>query len=71
MFAKDLTEGEALRNELQNFQRSVTAAGPSFFEHQTNEHDDLIFSIGISLWWAQHRRKTRQGVFVGSIRGII
>jgi hypothetical protein len=57
VFAKDLSDQEALRNELQNFQRSVTTAGRSLFEHRANEHDDLVFAIGVALFWTQQQQK--------------
>ena len=58
-FSKQLLEGDALKDEMQNFQRSVSQTGKLLFEHRAGKHDDLIFSIGISLWWAIERRKYR------------
>jgi hypothetical protein len=56
-FAEDLTEGEALKDELVNFQRHVTAAGRATFEARSGRHDDIVLSIACALWWAIERRK--------------
>lgn len=66
-FAKELLEAEALRDELQNFQRHVSQTGKLLFEHRSGKHDDLIFAIGIALWAAM---RARRGVTVGTVRGL-
>jgi hypothetical protein len=67
-FAKDLLEADALKEEMQNFQRHVSQTGRLLFEHRTGKHDDLVFSVGISLWAALHSRRGR--IVVGSVRGL-
>jgi hypothetical protein len=68
IFAQALTEGEALKRELQNFQHSVTAAGRSVFEHRSGEHDDLVFSIAMPLWLTQEQYRIR--INVGHAVGV-
>lgn len=58
-FAKDLPDADTLADELQNFQRHVTAAGRSIFEARASKHDDVVLSVGIALWWAIERKKHR------------
>lgn len=68
-FAKALLEAEALKEELANFQKHVSQTGKLLFEHRSGRHDDLIFAIGIALWWTLERRK-QQG-HVGPVKGLI
>jgi hypothetical protein len=56
-FAKELLAAEAVRDELQNFQRHVSQSGKMLFEHRSGQHDDLIFAIAMPLWWTISRRK--------------
>ena len=58
-FAKELLEGEALKDELQNFQRTFRKPASCCSSTAPVKHDDLIFSIGHALWWAIERRKYR------------
>ena len=58
-FAQELLEAEALKDELVKFQRSVSATGKLLFEHRTGKHDDLVFSVGVGLWWSIHCRSSR------------
>lgn len=68
VFADDLAEKEALKDELTNFQRHVTAAGRSTFEARSNKHDDIVLAIALGLWWANERRRHR--LLVGAVRGL-
>jgi hypothetical protein len=65
--ANDVRDSEALKDELQNFQRHVTQAGRAVFEARSSRHDDLILAIGIALWWALERRKHQ--AYVCALRG--
>ena len=67
-FADDLGEGDALRDEMQNFQRHTSAAGRAIFEARSGKHDDIVLSIACALWWALESRTLRKpvmGVTVG------
>jgi hypothetical protein len=67
-FAKDLTEGEALKDELANIQRHVSAVGRNIYEARSGRHDDIVMSIACALWWALESRvlkKLVMGVTVG------
>jgi hypothetical protein len=68
-FAAELRESEALRDELQDFRRHVTAAGRATYQARTGRHDDLVLAVAIALWWATERRK--HFVSVGWVRGLI
>ena len=58
-FAQQLLEAEALKDELTNFQRTVSQTGKLLFEHRSGQHDDLVFAVGVALWWAIHIRSSR------------
>ena len=57
VFAENLGEEEALRDELANFQRHVTATNRFSFEARSGKHDDIVLSIGFGLWWCIEKRK--------------
>jgi hypothetical protein len=61
VFAEDLPEREALKDELQNFQRSVTASGHSKFEGRSTSSDDIVLAISMAVWWAIEKRKLNKG----------
>jgi len=58
-FSNALLAGEALKDELQDFERHVSATGRMLFEHRSGKHDDLIFSCALPLWWSIRCRKFR------------
>jgi len=58
-FSNALLAGEALKDELQDFERHVSATGRMLFEHRSGRHDDLIFSVALPLWWSIRCRKFR------------
>ena len=58
-FAQELLEAEALKDELTNFQRTVSSTGKLLFEHRSGQHDDLVFAVGVALWWSIHVRSSR------------
>ena len=70
IFADDLPERDALKDELVNFQRHVTAAGRATFEARANKHDDIVLSLGFALWWAIEKRRINQGS-VGTVKGLM
>jgi hypothetical protein len=51
-FAKDLAEAGAMAAELKDFRRFVSAAGRSTWEARSGQHDDLVLSVGLAVWWA-------------------
>ncbi len=67
-FSNELLAAEALKDELQNFQRHVSQTGRMLFEHRTGRHDDLIFAICMPLWWTIERRKRRLHSY--GVRGL-
>ena len=69
VFADDLPERDALKDELVNFQRHVTATGRATFEGRSSKHDDIVLSIGFALWWCIEKRKINKGR-VGSVVGL-
>lgn len=68
-FADDIPERDAMKSELANFQRHVTAAGRATFEARGSKHDDIVLSVGFALWWAIEKRKINRGL-VGSVKGL-
>jgi len=66
-FADDLSEAEAIKDELANFQRHVSAAGRATFEARSNTHDDIVLSVGLALWWALEKRTINRG----SVAGVV
>ena len=50
-FAAKLAEAAAMKEELLDFRRSVSAAGRFSFEARVGKHDDLVLSVAIALWW--------------------
>lgn len=51
-FAKALRESEAMKAELQSFNRSVSAAGRYQYSARVGQHDDLVLAVAIACWWA-------------------
>jgi hypothetical protein len=67
-FAEGLKESDALKDELMNFHKHVSQTGKLLFEHRAGRHDDLVFAIGIALWWTIRYRKHRLEIF--AVRGL-
>jgi hypothetical protein len=66
-FADGLIEAGAMKGELKDFRRHVTAAGRSTFSARSGKHDDLVLSCAIALWWCGRwrRQQVRVGVAIG------
>jgi len=58
--APELPEASVLVRELDEFQRTVSAAGRDSYggaaDWRVNAHDDLLLATGIALWVADHAR---------------
>jgi len=50
--AKELREAGPLKEELANFQRSVSAAGRQTYSARVGMHDDLVLATALAVWWA-------------------
>ena len=50
-FSAQLAEAAAMRAELQNFRRQLTAQGRSTFSARTGTHDDLLLAVAIGCWF--------------------
>jgi hypothetical protein len=48
--AKDLAEAPALREELVNFHRHVTASGRFSYEARATKHDDIVMACALGLF---------------------
>jgi hypothetical protein len=59
--ASDLPQVSVLTSELQNFQVSISESGFDSYEARTGKHDDLVLSLAMALWLAQHTRQWLQG----------
>jgi hypothetical protein len=69
VFADDLPEREAIKDELTNFARHITAAGRSTFEARGSKHDDIVIATGLALWWSITKREQNRW-HVGSMIGL-
>jgi hypothetical protein len=70
VFAADLSEREAIKDELVNFQRHITAAGRSTFEARSSKHDDIVISVALALWWCMERRRLMSSSSVVPVKGL-
>jgi hypothetical protein len=50
-FAAALTEAGAMKDELLDFRRSLSAAGKASYAARTGKHDDLVLAVAIGCWW--------------------
>ncbi|MBN8963039.1 MAG: hypothetical protein J0H71_18045 [Rhizobiales bacterium] len=50
--ASNITDAGALKEEMKDFHRSVSAAGRATYGARTGKHDDLVLSVAIALWMA-------------------
>jgi hypothetical protein len=51
-FAAALSEAPAMRDELLNFNRHVSASGRYSYQARATAHDDLVLAVAIGVWWA-------------------
>jgi hypothetical protein len=66
-FSEKLKEAAAMKAELQDFRRNISATGHLSFNARSGSHDDLILATALAVWWLGHRR--RRGEFSqGSVR---
>jgi hypothetical protein len=53
--ARGLPDGDALKEELSNFQMKISkAAHESFGAWREGEHDDLVLAVMLAIWLAEH-----------------
>jgi hypothetical protein len=50
--AAALSEADALREELKDFQRHVTASGANTWSARAGKHDDIVLATSYGIWWA-------------------
>src|SRR5262245_12121867 len=50
-FSKHLVEGEAFKQEIADFKRSVGGAGRMKYEARPGKHDDMIIACALAVWW--------------------
>jgi hypothetical protein len=50
--APDIAERGAFADEMQDFQRKVTAAGRATWAAREGAHDDLVLAVAIAVWFA-------------------
>jgi hypothetical protein len=56
--AADLREADALRDELKDFQRHVTASGANTWSAREGKHDDIVLAVSYGIWWATSGPRT-------------
>jgi hypothetical protein len=49
-FAAELLEAGAMKEELKDFKRKVSASGRFQYEARATRHDDLVLAVSIALW---------------------
>jgi hypothetical protein len=63
--AEALPESATLTKEMQNFKMKISAGGHDSYESwRENIHDDLVLSLAIALWTAEHGGLPAQSVEV-------
>jgi hypothetical protein len=50
VFAAELLEAGAMKEELKDFKRKVSAAGRYQYEARVGRHDDLVLAVSIAVW---------------------
>ena len=56
--ASSLPESATLTKELQNFKMKIAASGHDSHESwRESEHDDLVLSLSLACWFAEHGPK--------------
>lgn len=58
--AAALSEAEALRDELKDFQRHVTASGANTWSAREGKHDDIVLAVSYGIWWATSGPRTER-----------
>jgi hypothetical protein len=61
--AAALTEAEALREELKDFQRHVTASGANTWSARAGKHDDIVLAVSYGVWWCTSRPQVTRTPF--------
>jgi hypothetical protein len=56
-FAADLTERGALRDELTDFRRHLSASGNATWAARGTSHDDIVMALALCVFWETHRHK--------------
>ena len=50
-FSKHLAHGEAFKQEVADFRRTVSGAGRMQYEAASGKHDDMISAVALAVWW--------------------
>jgi hypothetical protein len=50
-FAAALVEASAMKDELLDFRRHLSAAGRATYQARAGRHDDLVLAVAIGCWW--------------------
>ena len=68
-FAPELLEAPTLKEELANFQRTVTGSGRAQYAARTGAHDDIVLAVALCCWRARGGGG-RGEVYSGTVRGM-
>ncbi len=52
-YAAELTEMPTLVKELENYRTKITQAANETFNAREGQHDDLLLSVAVSVWYAE------------------
>jgi hypothetical protein len=50
-FSKHLTEADAFKEEIRDFQRNLSALGRAQFQAREGKHDDMVLAVALAVWW--------------------
>jgi hypothetical protein len=56
-FAANLAEAGALRSELADFRRHLSASGNATWSARATAHDDIVMALALCVFWATHQNK--------------
>jgi hypothetical protein len=68
-FSEKLKEAAAMKTELQDFRRSISATGFVTFNARSGAHDDLILATALAVYWLGGR-KSRGDFAVVPVAGM-
>ena len=50
-FAAELTESEAMKEELKDFRKKLSETGKATHAARVGKSDDLVLAVAIAAWW--------------------
>lgn len=64
--AHNLFEKEAFIKEMISFNATISSSGKGSFSAESGKHDDIVLSLAMAVWYADHRlRKAKRVILLG------